>query len=168
MRKINIMIFCACALMCCTEASQSQKTKVNTKDSAAKQIEALEKEKQSRTPVERKIDSQLLQAIKEKNGEKMAPGVDLEPANVNADASGNLEVDISADVTDSLLNNIKKLGGKIIYPSKEYHTIRARINLSVIKTIAAYTSVKFIAPAAQPHNDSITKPGNNQLKPVQD
>jgi hypothetical protein len=79
----------------------------------------------------------------------MAPGVNLDPADVKADKLGNLDVDISADVTDELLVKLQKLGAKVIFPSAEYHTIRATVNLSMVKTIAAYTEVRFIEPAVQ-------------------
>ncbi len=127
----------------------SQQSHAQIKQETLKQIEALIKEKNSRTPTEQKIDSRLLQAVREKQGQPMAAGVKLDPADVKADAAGNLDVDISATVSDELLVRIEKLGGKIIFPSAEYHTIRATINLSMVKTIAAYPEVKFIEPAVQ-------------------
>ena len=54
------------------------------------QIQLLLNEKASRTPAQKKMDSRLLQAVKEKRGEKMVAGVDLLPANVNADAQSNV------------------------------------------------------------------------------
>ena len=50
------------------------------------QIQLLLNEKNSRTPTQRKIDSRLLQALRENRGEKMALGVNLAPASVDADA----------------------------------------------------------------------------------
>ncbi len=113
------------------------------------QIEALLKEKSLRTPVEQKIDSRLLQAIREKAGQQMAAGVRLEPADVKADATGNLDVDINATVTDDFLVKLQQLGANIIFPSAEYHTVRATVNLSIVKTIAAYPEVQFIEPAVK-------------------
>ncbi|MEP6673729.1 MAG: S8 family serine peptidase [Ferruginibacter sp.] len=114
-----------------------------------RQIIALLQEKNSRTPAQQKMDSKLIQAIKEKAGQKMAEGTYLLPVDVKADAQGNLKVDISAEVTQELLNKIIALGGKIIYPSEVYHTIRATINLSMAETIAGYPEVHFIGPAAE-------------------
>ena len=119
-----------------------------TKPNISRQIELLIKEKKSRTAVEQKIDSRLLQALKQQQGKKTGEGINAEPVDVNADSKGNLEVDITADVTDSLINRIKNAGGLIIYPSKQYHTIRAKINLAIVAKIAAYPEVKFIEPAA--------------------
>src|SRR4051812_5258302 len=127
-----------------------------------KQIELLQQEKRLRTPIEQKIDSRLLQAVREKLGQAMAKGVQLEPAKINADNLGNLTVDINADVSDQLLVKIQQLGGNIIFPSAEYHTIRATINLSMVKTIAAYPEVKFIEPAVQ--SETVGNPDFNVQK----
>ncbi len=113
------------------------------------QIQTLLKEKSSRTAVQQKIDSRLLQAIREGRGEAMAAGVNLLRADVDADAAGTLKVDISATVTPSLLSKITSLGGSIIYPSAQYHTVRAVINLKMVETIAAYPEVTFIQPAVK-------------------
>jgi hypothetical protein len=114
-----------------------------------RQINLLLQEKASRTPAERKIHSELLQASREFRGKKMVEGVQLRPAEVNADEKGNLDVDIKADVTDALIEKIKDLGGIIIYPSKKYHTLRARISFSMIDSIATFPEVEFIQPAAK-------------------
>jgi hypothetical protein len=111
------------------------------------QITALVADKESRTPAQQKIDSQLLQAIRESRGQKMASGVQLAPVNVGTDVSGDVKVDISADVSDDLITRFEGLGGEIIYPSFQYHTIRAQVSLSAVETIAAYPDVKFIQQA---------------------
>src|SRR6266567_4153753 len=113
------------------------------------QIAALEAEKTSRTASEQKIDSQLLQAIRESRGQQMATGVQLDRANVKADDAGRVEVDISTAVNDDLLSKIEGLGGEIIYPSWEYKTVRVRVNLSAVETIARFSEVRFIQPAVQ-------------------
>src|SRR5215831_11108364 len=116
-------------------------------DQAINQIIALETEKLNRTPTEQKIDSQLLQALRESRGQKMASGVNLVKVDVGTDTNGKVKVDIAADVTDDLLSRIESLGGHIIYPSFEYHTIRAEVSLGAVETIASYSQVKFIQAA---------------------
>lgn len=119
----------------------------NRNKKTSRQIEALIKEKNSRSLPEQKIDSQLLQAIKESSGKKLAEGADLEPANIYIDKDGNIKVDISAKISDELLDNIKKLGGQVIYQSRQYNTVRAKVPIAKIETIAAYEQVKFIQAA---------------------
>ena len=125
------------------------------------QIQLLLNEKNSRTPAQRKIDSRLLQAVREKRGEKMAQGVDLDPADVDADATGLLKVDIKADISDAFLAKITALGGKIIFASAQYHTVRASLNLSAVETIAGYPEVKFIEPQVK---SMVVDLGTNKIK----
>src|SRR5215831_14606963 len=114
---------------------------------AIDQIVALEAEKLNRTPAQQKIDSRLLQALRESRGQKMTSGVNLAPANVGADTSGSVKVDIAADVSDDLITRIEALGGQIVFPSWRYHTIRAQVSLSAIETVAGYGEVTFVEPA---------------------
>lgn len=97
--------------------------------------------------VQRKIESQLLQGMREFRGQKMAANVTLAPVKLNADRKGLLKVDVSATVSDKLIARIKGLGGSIIYSSPGYNTIRAEINFSNVETIAGYPEVTFIQPA---------------------
>ena len=114
-----------------------------------RQIQSLLAEKESRTAVQRKISSQLLQASREARGQKMAADVDLEAAPVKADKRGILQVDITARVTEELINKIRATGGKIIYASPQFNTIRAEMKVSDVETVAAYKEVRFIKPAVQ-------------------
>lgn len=114
-----------------------------------RQIQSLLAEKESRTAVQRKISSQLLQASREARGQKMAADVDLEAAPVKADKRGIVQVDITARVTAELINKIRSGGGKIIYASAQFNSIRAELNVSNVETIAAYKEVKFVKPAAR-------------------
>jgi hypothetical protein len=119
-------------------------------------ITSIIQEKKSRSPLEQKIDSRLLQVVKQEQTRKQSGATDF--SQVNADPAGNLEVDITAEVTDELLAKIKKLGGRILFPSAKYRSIRAIIHLSSVKTIAGYPEVKFIKPAAIAQTNS---PGGN-------
>ena len=114
-----------------------------------KEINLLLQEKSSRTPTQLKIDSRLLQAVRESRGQKMAEGVELEPAQVDADNTGTLKVDIKADINDAFLTKIQSIGGQIIFASAQYHTVRASVNLSNVEVIAGFPEVKFIEPAVR-------------------
>ena len=137
----------------------ANKVFAQAKSNATPQIDSLIKEKQSRSQIQQKIDSRLLQAIREmqetKTGKRVKPG----PAMVHADSNGNIEVDINAEVTDSLLDKIKVLGGRILNHSIKYHSIRAIVNLMKVEKIAGYPDVKFISPAAIPQLEPAIKPG---------
>ena len=128
-----------------------------------KQIESLLNEKNNRTPAQQKMDSRLLQAAKEFRGEKMAEGVDLQPAaaDVESDAFGTLKVDIKGDITPAFLSKLTSAGGKVIFASAQYHTVRATINLKIAEAIAAYPEVKFIEPAIK---SMVVDKGRNELR----
>ncbi len=139
-------------LLSCTTIAMLVVLKSNAQQLQSKtltQINALLSEKKLRNPAEQKISSGLLQAIRESNNESMVQGVQLKKAVVNTDNFNNLKVDISGEITDDLLIKIQSLGGKIIYPSAEYHTLRALVNLDKIKTIAGIGEVNFIEPAVE-------------------
>jgi hypothetical protein len=119
-------------------------------DRAVQQIQALLAEKNARTPAQRKMDSQLLQAVRESRGQPMAPGVALAPAAVGLDAGGRVAVDVavvSTDRVDAVVGQIEALGGEIVLPSWEYRTIRAKIDLSEAETLAGSPDVTFVQPA---------------------
>jgi hypothetical protein len=160
--KLNILIVLILSI------ATINKIAAQTRSKTARQLELLNKEKKSRNAVEQKIDSRLLQAIREKQGKKMAQGTELEPVNVNVDTKGNLEVDIKADVTDALLKKIVETGGRIIFPSKQYHTIRASINLLMAERIASFKEVKFIAPGSMPQLNRGTTTGAGSNLPGTD
>src|SRR5580698_4160320 len=144
MKKVLITFLLLCIISLLGQSSFGQVT-----PQTMQQIQLLLQEKNSRTPAQRKIDSRLLQAVRENRGQQMVQGVALDRVNVNADASGTLSVDISANITDAFLSKLTAAGGKIIYASAEYHTVRAIVNLKSVESIAAYPEVKFIEPAVK-------------------
>lgn len=130
-----------------------------------RQIQSLLNEKESRTPVQRKIDSRLLQAVREARGDRMADDVPLEAAAVNAEKNGTLKVDIRGEISNELISKIEAVGGSIIYASPRYGTVRAEIGLSRVETIAAYPEVKFIEPAAEAITVGSNKTGSGAAGP---
>jgi hypothetical protein len=116
------------------------------KRNAGNQIQVLQEEKASRTPIQQKIDSQLLYALQKTHTTDSA--TDLRPT-VKIDSSGNVLVDIDAKVTDSLLGNIKHVGGKIFNSFPRDHTVRAELPLVQVEFIAGLPEVKFIQPAVE-------------------
>src|SRR4051812_48191656 len=81
--------------------------------SAIEQISAIEADKESRTPAQRKLDSQLIYEAREERGEKAVVGAPALTADVATDAAGRVQVDIDAAVTDDLLARIEALGGVV-------------------------------------------------------
>lgn len=117
-----------------------------------KQTELSMKEKKLQTENEQKIDSRLLQGIKEHQGIK-SKNPDLEPVKIAMDKDGMVVLDIDALVSDTLLNNIRTLGGTIVSSFKQYNKIRIKVKLSEIGEISGYRAVKFIKQAAVPQTN---------------
>ncbi|MFN8502510.1 hypothetical protein [Kouleothrix sp.] len=126
---------------------------------AQQQIAALLVDKRTRTPAQRKIDSNLLWRIKQLRREPItlhsAPGL---RSAVAADSAGTTEVDISANVSDALLAQIRTLGGTIESAFPEYHAIRARIPLMQAEPLAALADVRSIQPVIEPTTETIALP----------
>jgi hypothetical protein len=113
-------------------------------------IQTIADEKESRTPAQKKIDSQLLYALKQKRG--ITRGVPTEPIKLELDRKGRALVDITAIVTPEVVAQIRKLGGEVISDDARYHTIRARLALEKLEALAKLKDVRFIAPFAQAMN----------------
>jgi hypothetical protein len=110
-------------------------------------------EKASRTAAQKKIDSQLLYALKQKRGE--TKGVPTARIELDLDEKGRVLVDIAANVTTELKAQIQKLGGAVISDDARYRTIRARLTIEKLELLAKRNDVRFIAPAAQAMNNSV-------------
>jgi hypothetical protein len=115
---------------------------------ARQQIAALLADKSSRTPAQRKLDSNLLWKIKQLRREPIATTtVSSLRTDVALDLSGQTTVDITADVSAALLAQIRSLGGAIVSVFPEYRSIRAQIPPLQAEQIAALPGVIFIQPA---------------------
>ena len=114
----------------------------------ASKTQSVPDEKASRTAAQKKIDSQLLFALKQKGGE--TTGVPTEPIEIELDQKERALVDITATVSPYVQSQIRKLGGAIVSSDGRYHTIRARLALEKLEALAALKEVRFIGPAAMP------------------
>ncbi len=123
------------------------------------ETQAVFDEKASRTRAQKKIDSQLLYALKQKRGETR--GVPTERIIIDVDQKGRALVDITAKVSPQVTSQIRKLGGIVISEDGRYHTIRARLALEKLEALATLKDVSFIAPPAQAMNNRI----NNRIRP---
>ena len=103
------------------------------------QIEAQLAEKAQRTPAQRKISSQLLDAQRTADARRQAKGEVVEDELVT--------VDIRADVTPMVLARIRELGGTVINSVPRYRAVRARLPLSAVEKLATLDAVQSIRAA---------------------
>ena len=112
-----------------------------------KQIQAILAAKARRTPAQKKVSSELLDARRmagalvasDKAGSRSAP--DADPLNEP------VKVDIRADVTPQVLKRIRTLGGTVINSFPTYRAIRAWLPLDAVEALAELEAVKSIRTA---------------------
>lgn len=110
------------------------------------QIQAILEEKLSLTPAQRKLDSQLFQAIKMHQGRPVARGLMKTEIRFAPDQKGQVIVDIRANLGGSLIEDIEAAGGKVISALPQYRSVVARVSLNQVETLAARSDVLFIQP----------------------
>lgn len=110
---------------------------------AAKQINEILDWKKSLTPIQQKIGQDLLFAIMLSRGETLPGGL---PAYAirKPDTDGKIKVDIRANVTNTLLQQIKNINGEILYSSIQGKDVLARIPLIKLESLASWPDIYFI------------------------
>ncbi|MGA9768450.1 MAG: S8 family serine peptidase, partial [Blastocatellia bacterium] len=132
-----------------TAAGQPQKSSAESQisEAAQLQIKALLDEKESRTPAQQKIDSQLIYASKMYRGQSVAAGISTLEVNVGLESDGRVVVDLTAYVVDDkLLAGIKAAGGEVMIVSAPYGSVRVKVSINQLETIAGFSQVRFIQP----------------------
>jgi uncharacterized repeat protein (TIGR01451 family) len=133
---------------------------------ALQQISALIAEKDTRSPAQLKMDSQLLYALKQSRGQPMAPGVPtlqfLPTAETNGPFNGLFKVDIDATVSSNLLAAITNSGGVIENSVSQFDAIRAGISLALAEQLAGRPDVRFVrvADKGYTHTGSVDSEGD--------
>lgn len=132
----------------------------NISKSAESQIAAFQSLKASRTPEERKINSQLLQLLIP-HPFSAKSGTDLDRA-IDRDENGRLLIDLKAEISDLFLGHLREMGAEIVNSFAEYQSCRAWIPLEEIKHLATVPSVISIRPAVKgvTHVGTITSQGD--------
>jgi subtilisin family serine protease len=117
--------------------------------SAVEQIVATATLKRSLTRAERKMDSNLVFAVKAARGQLAGTRVDGITSAATADLNGYVPVDIYGNVSDGLLALITSVGGVATDSSAQWGMIRASLPLGTIEAVAAHDDVKSIQSAAE-------------------
>src|SRR4051812_38904663 len=113
--------------------------------SARAQIESLIREKDTRSPAERKIDSQLLYAWRMQQGLPVAPGVQTLDVQLPRAADGRVIVEVSARALGAnLLSQLNGLSRDVKETGPA--TVEVVLALSQVTQIAAEPDVLFVQP----------------------
>src|SRR5213594_147869 len=121
---------------------------------ALAQIEALLSEKETRTPMEKKMDSQLIYELKMDRGQAIASGIRVLDTDIPLTDSGKAELDINAIVSENLLDQLKANGAEIVNIVPDQNSVRAKVPLDNLEAIAALSEVMFIQPKQDALNRS--------------
>jgi hypothetical protein len=95
----------------------------------------------------KKLDSQILLALKKSRGEPpFDKPTSLEP-NIPIKDGSSVLVDLDVTGSSDLLTQIALIGGKVVQSPDPAHIIRAMVPLSQLETLAGRADVKSISPA---------------------
>ncbi|HQU85544.1 MAG TPA: carboxypeptidase regulatory-like domain-containing protein [Pyrinomonadaceae bacterium] len=122
------------------------------------QIAALDREKESRTPAQRKVDSRLLYQAKMERKQEIADGVPTLDTGIKVDYYGFVDVDISANVNEKLLSVLRGMSAEIIFSAPQYKSITARMPLAEVENLAARSDVYFIMPKQEAMTSNAENP----------
>ena len=101
--------------------------------------------KSERTAAERKLSSSLLGAI---DAQMRGGAVEASPRwALDLDASGNVLVDVRAEVTSSLIRAIEDVDGVVVSEFPQFDSLRARLPLVQLIPLAERSEVRSITPA---------------------
>jgi len=110
-------------------------------------IGSLLDEKAARTPAQRKLDSRLVYEARMRRGLQVAADIASLHTGVELDAEGRVLVDLRADVSPELREEIERLGGIIVASVPSRSSLRVRLPLAAAETLATDARVRWIRPA---------------------
>jgi subtilisin-like proprotein convertase family protein len=129
---------------------------------ARDQIRLLLEEKLSRTPAQKKVDSQLLYSARQRRKGTVGFGLNaLKPA-VRFEADGRVLVDLRANTSPALIAFIKSSGGLVVNSFRTYSSVRALVPLELVEVLAQRPDVRSVRPAARARtNEGLTYQGGD-------
>lgn len=125
------------------------------------EIEAIQQDKVARSPAERKLDSQLVYALREQQRKSAVPGISMK-SSVRPKADGRLLIDLRATVSPTLLSAIQAGGGTVVSSVPRYQAVRAFASLELCLQLASRPDVRNVRPAdeATTHTGPVNSQGD--------
>ena len=133
-----------------------------------RQIESLSAEKRRRSPVERKIDSQLLYAARMHKGLPITAEVRTLETHVEIGEEERTVVDITADVNGDLIEKLHELGVQLKNVSRLSGTLRASVRIDQITAVASLPQVIYVAPKQLAFTSKMAAEGERVVRPSRD
>ena len=135
-------------------AGAQQPVQTELSPGVLRQLASLYQEQQARTPVQRKLDSQLVYRLRMRRTGRVTTEVPALRVGGRIDANEKVLLDLSATVSDELLQQIRDWGGEVINHFAQYDSIRAWLPLDSLESLASRAEVRFVRPAdeGRPHS----------------
>ena len=130
------------------------------------QMNALLAEKASRTPAQLKMDSQLVYAAKMARGEPIAPNVATLRVSFSDVTERGVVLDVRADVSDVLMDQMRALGADVLDASAPYRNIRIRVAVGQIEAIAGLPDVTYVQPKQEAVTYGLESPDTRTMRPL--
>jgi hypothetical protein len=111
------------------------------------QFEAVAREKASWTETQRKMGSNLILESKRQLGRSIDAGYPTLDRTLKRDRDNRALVDISATVTQDLLDLIEASGGEIVVSVPRFDSIRAAVPIGSLETVASHSDVRTMREA---------------------
>jgi subtilisin family serine protease/subtilisin-like proprotein convertase family protein len=119
-------------------------------EKAAGQIAALQEIKRSLAPRERKLDSRLAVALRQRRDRSVPAATPKLTTGVTVSKSGGTAVDVRATaVTADLLARLYAVGASVDHASKRLDSVRAEVPLSALPEVASWADVRKVDVATE-------------------
>ena len=129
-----------------TGAAQPDQALAELSPEVLAQIDALIAEKESRSAVEQKIDSQLLYESRMEAGEPVAAGLWAVETDLPYATDGHLIVDVRAREGSTLAARLPGVDVELVSASDDGTDLRIHLNVDEVQTLASDPDVLFVQP----------------------
>jgi hypothetical protein len=134
---------------------------------ALAQIEALIREKESRTGAEQKMDSQLIYELKMRRGDAIAQGVRTLATDLPYNDQRKVTLDLKVNkVSDALLSQLKAYGAAVVNFVPEHDSVRIQVDIGQIEAISALSDVIYVQPKQDGMGSSVDRTAQDSPQPA--
>jgi hypothetical protein len=127
-------------------AAQQDQAVADLSPEVVAQIDALIAEKESRTAVQQKIDSQLLYEGRMEAGEPVATGLWAVETDLPYASDGHLVVDVRAREGSTIASRLPGIDVELVSVSDDGANLRVHLNVDEIEALASDPDVLFVQP----------------------
>ena len=149
--RIGLALLLALSSPAARPAAAGQQAKPGAPDntiapSALAQMNALIVDKMARSPVQQKMDSNLIYGARIVSGRPIVNGLPTVQIYLPMSADNRVLLDVRAKVSDALLTQLRAIGAEVTYSNARYQHVAVKAPLGIVETIAGMADVEHVAP----------------------